>query len=310
MLGLFLTGCIGFYVPEGYEEVDTEAVIKEARIQDTIKHYVQGKSPMGYNYKSLEFGDVYVIKDEEIKKLDDLLEQKNYLPFKEDELGADYEKTEKNLQAKIDKQKAYLKENNIYPWYEVNHLYAFEHVISDSAIIHEFDFEVYPNYRVKDVHKKMGVSLDAKQYKFFKHFLNQEPVYKGSDWQWEEEMNSEFYAAAFSALENEEYYKDKLLLTIIDMTGYIKEKNNFDENDFAKIQLLKWEKQFLDVTPKTISISQLKSTIDTLEGNPVLTGYTMNHDFYTESIDDKRRFEFYFDLNYVILRVTEQKVNE
>lgn len=309
-ISLFLTGCVGFYMPEDYDQSYTEAAIKEERIHDSIEHYVQGKGPVGYNYKSLEFGELYVIKDDEIKKLDKLIEEKNQLPLKVDQYGSDYNKIEKELQEKIDKQKAYLKENKIYPWYEVNHLYAFENLINDSAIIYEFDFEMYPNYTVKDVHMKMTLTIDAKQYKTLKYFLDQKPVYDSEDWEWEQSKNREFYNAAFTALENETVYKDKLLLTLIRMTDYIKSRNDFDESDFAKKEILKWEKDNVSDQLKTISISQLKSDMDTVDNQVVLVGYHMEHEVYTESIKDKTRYDYYFDLNYVITRVTEEKLSE
>jgi DNA polymerase III delta prime subunit len=297
-------------VSEDYIPIDNKAALKEERVQDTLSAYIIERTPVGYSYSSLEFGDVYVIKDEEIKKLDKLIEEKNQLPLQKESLGDGYAAAEKEIQEKIDAQKKHLKDNNIYPWYEVNHLYAMESVVSDSALIYEFDFEIYPNYTVKDVHKKMGLSLDPKRYKYFKYFLDQKPVYKSGDWEWEETKNSEFYTAAFAALENEQDYKDKLLLTIIDMTKYIKEKNSFDENDFAKKQMLRWEKDNVQGQLKTISISKLKSSIDTLDGVAMLMGYYMNHDVYTDSIQDKTRFSYSFDLNYVITKVTEQKLGE
>ncbi|MCB9189666.1 MAG: hypothetical protein H6599_10355 [Flavobacteriales bacterium] len=299
---------MGFYVTEDTSGVEPEALKKEERVQDSIKAYIQLRTPSGYSYKSLEFGELYVIKDPEIKKLDHFIEELNYLPFKEEELGTGYEKAKKDLEDKITAQEEYLKKNKIYPWYEVNHLYALENVISDSAIVYEFDFEVYPNYKIKDVHRKMEVSLDAKRYKMLKYFLAESPVYETNDWQYNERMNSEFYSAALSALASETDYKDKLLITIIDMTQYIYEKDSFDENDFAKKQMLRWEKENLNEDLKTISMSQLNASIDTIEGSPIITGYSMTHDVYTESLDDKKRFNYYYDLNYVIVKVIEQKL--
>lgn len=297
-------------MPEDYDHSYSEGVVKEVKIHDSIKHYVQGKTPVGYNYRSLEFGELFVIKDRATERLDELIEEKNQLPLKAEQYGSEYEKVEKELDDKIEKQKAYLKENNIYPWYEVNHLYAFENLINDSAIINEFDFEVYPNYTVKDVHFKMSLSISPKQYKTLRYFLDQKPVYESEDWEWKERKNNEFYSAAFAALENESDYKDKLLLTLINMTDYIKKRNDFDESDFAKKEMLHWEKENVSEQLKTISISQLKSDIDTIDDKAILVGYHMDHEVYTSSIDDKTKFQYYFDLNYVITRVIEQKLSK
>lgn len=307
---LSLSGCLGFYVTEQYHIESSEAIEKEGKVQDTIESYVQGKSPTGYNYKSLEFGDLYVIKDEEIKKLDELIEEKNQLPLKAGQYGAKLDSVEKSLDDKIEKQKQHLKENNIYPWYEVNHLYAFENIVNDSAMIYEFDFEVYPNYEIKDVHKKLGVTLGPKRYKIFKYFLDQKPVYDSDDWAWQESKNSDFYAAAYAALDNEVNYKDKLLLTIIDMTQYIKSNNSFEENDFAKKQVLKWESENIQESLKTLNLSKLKNSIDTLDGEPILSGYLMTHDVFIDTPENKKKFKFYFDLNYVIIKVLEENKAE
>lgn len=308
LTGLFFTGCIGFYPPTDPSfEFNAKQDIKEQRIQDSIEKYILERTPPGYHYNSLEFGDLYVIKDAEIKKLDKLIEEMNYLPLEADKYSQEeFQKKEKKLQEDIDTQKQLLKEKKIYPWYEINHLYALENLINDSVLVYEFDFEIYPNYSVKDVHSKMSISMDAKRYKMLKFFLNQSPVYSTGDWMYNEKMNNEFYTAALAALGSETEYKDKLLLTIVDMTQYIYDRNEFDENDFAKKQMLRWEKENVQEQLKTISMSKLKSTIDTLDGQPVLTGYVMTHDVYTESIDNKKRFSFSFDLNYVITKVTEQ----
>ena len=53
-------------------------------MKDSIESYIQGRTPAGYHYNSLEFGELYVIKDEEIKKLDKLIEEMNYLPLQAD----------------------------------------------------------------------------------------------------------------------------------------------------------------------------------------------------------------------------------
>lgn len=304
---ILFQGCVGFYEPTDYNYDQKEAENKEERIQDSIENYLRFKMPSGFNYQPYDFGDVFVIKDPEIKKLDQLIETKNYLPLKAEQTGENIDAQMAEIEKKIEAQKTYLKENNIYPTYEVNHIYAMEHITSDSALINELDVELYPNYRVKDLHLKMSVMLNGARYKVFKSFINQDPVYDSGDWSWDSEKNSDFYTAAFAALENETDYKDKLLVTILDMSDYIKSHRSFDDNDFAKTQALRWEKEFLTEDYKTLRIDKLENTIDTMDQQPLLVGYSLLHEVYLEKPDSTHKFVFSFDLNYVITKVIEER---
>lgn len=303
-----LSSCVGFYTDTNYDAQGAKEEEKKERVIDSLKSYVSSKTPPGYSYKSFAFGELYVIKDEEIKKLENLIDQRNKLEYEEAKYGSEWEKVKSEADQKVTNQKKYLKENNIFPWYEINHLYSYENVVNDSALIYEFDFEIYPNYKVKDVHQKMMVPLSPKKYRTFQFFMEQKPVYDSEDWQWENRMNQEFYNAALTALDNETEYKNELLLTILDMTDFIKENNKFDENDFAKKQMFQWENLNMPNNYKTVKIIQLRDHIDTINGQPILTGYNLERQVYESSPDSLILLNYEFDLNYVIVRVTEEKI--
>lgn len=307
MTVVFLTGCVGFYEPTSYDYSASQDKERDEKVRDSVKHYLQSKTPIGFNYEPYEFGELLVEKSEEIKKLDQLIEQKNRLPLKADELGSSYDAKLKELDDKIKAQKEYLKSNNIYPVYKINHIYALENITSDSAMINELDLELYPNYSVKDVHLKMQVALNKARYKTFKYFIRQEPVYESDDWSWQNDKNNTFYSAAFEALNNEQDYKGRLLVTILDMTDYIKQHNDFDENDFAKEQVFIWESENLSTAYRTYQIGKLQNDIDTINSQPIMIGYELTHEVFETNPDSIHKFVYSFDLNYVITRVIESK---
>lgn len=79
---ILFQGCVGFYEPADYNYEQKEVENKEERIQDSIENYLRFKMPSGFNYQPYDFGDVFAIKDPEIKKLDQLIETKKLSSFK------------------------------------------------------------------------------------------------------------------------------------------------------------------------------------------------------------------------------------
>ena len=298
---LMLTGCLGNYPVVTSTTSNVEKKTKEEKVKESISNHLTTSFAEYGEYKNFQFGELFMYKPKEIKELDELISVKNNLPIKQ---NADLDNLDAELAAqdtKIEAKKLEIKEKKIYPWYEVNHIFAIIPKDGDSTTVYEYDFEVYPNYSIKDVHQKMILKLSPKEFKSFKRFFNQDPVYESEDYYWASNMNNTFYVQCFSAIENEDEYTGELIRTILKMSEYIRSNNEFKEGDFTLKLAKEWVFFHLKPALNIGEYSELTPVIETYEGKDIITGYEINHT-YSEA-EKENKITFYFDLNFVLIRI-------
>jgi len=287
-------------------------VNKPLKVKETIKKHVsnsfyQKGKPEGY-----QFGELYFFKPQEIKDLDQMIEEKNNLPHV---VGAYNDELEQKLEEqdkKIAKQKKKLKDENIFPWYEQNWIFSVR-FLNDSIQLYEYNFEVYPNYKIKDVKEQMSVHLTETELNTFEYFINQNPLFESdTDYRWANEMNAKIYDQLFSSLEAEKQHKSELLKTILNIVTYIQKNNSFDEKEYTKGFVINWEKKNLENYDDIVNLSYtpLEQTTTNIEGTDVLTGYQIKHSFVRSGSSDVKILTFSFDLNFVLLNAIETNKND
>lgn len=301
-VAVLFTSCLG-----NYPTINTttpSAKSKEESVKECVTNHIKKSFEGQGTYKNFKFGELYVLKPAEIIELDKLIDFKNQLPLKSAQYGDKLDSVTNAQDVKIAFKKQEIKDKNLFPWYEIDHIFSLVPNSGDSVILYEFNFEVFPNYTVKEVHQKMSVVLTKKEYKTFEYFFRQSPVYESDNYSWDYEMNNAFYAQCFAAIEAEEDNKADLIKTIIAMTDYIVLNNQFDEKDFTKQSVKNWEKDNLDSNYSFGSYDALTPVLVNVDGQEVIAGYEILH--HLKKQEEEVVLVFSFDLNFVLTTVLEK----
>lgn len=275
---------------------------KEEKVKEGVSNHVKSAFADFGAYKNIEYGELFLLKPKEVLELDEMIEVKNQLPLQREKYGEKLQSVIDSQDIKIAYKKQEIQDKHIYPWYEIDHLFAIMPPEMDTVTVYEYDFEVYPNYTIKEAHQKLAVKLSKEEFKTFETFINKEPIYESQDYNWAYEMNTKFYNQCIAALEEEEEYKGELLKTILKMIDYISIHNEFDEKDFTLKTVKKWEEKNVENPMGEGKYEELKPLISNVDGSEVIFGYQIIHQFNDTSIAP---FIFVFDLNFVLISVKQ-----
>ncbi len=306
LLGIVLNSCLGY--ASAYENSTKESSpSKEDKVKKAISDHILKVFSEKGAYKNYLYGELFVLKPKEILELDQLIDEKNKLPLRTDELGKKYDSVMQAQEVKIAFKKQEIKDNKIYPWYEISHLFAIVPLKKeDSVSVYELDFEIYPNYTIKDVHQKMLLLLSNDEYLVFKAFMNQDPLYQTNNYSYDYDMNNAFYSQSIAAIESEEDYKGELIRTILDIMIYIKKNNAFDEDAFMLEKVIRSEPKFINPEYKVVDYSKPSPILSQIDNNEVITGYEIKVNCKDEINDGNFVYLFQFDLNFVLTSVTRE----
>jgi hypothetical protein len=278
---------------------------KQETIQLNISNYTTSKFIEKGTYKSFQFGELFVTKPAEIKQLDDLIEIRNTLPLMEEHYGDKLDSIITKQDALIEAKKSEIKTKNIYPIYEMSHLFSIS-VSKDLFEIYEFDYSLYPNYTVKDVKQLMFLELTNKEYQLFLHLSNQRPLFTSNP-----SLDPIFYTQFFTALDAEKNFKPELLKNILKIIEYILRKDNFDEMDFCQSIAKDWVfNNPIYIEPKTDGFSKnelIQILVSDTNNFQKLVGYNLTYLFTVKEKEARvqKKLDFDFDLNFLLTRVRQ-----
>jgi hypothetical protein len=295
-------GCLGNYPVSTSTTSNVTKISKEDKVKEGVSNHVKTSFAKIGAYKNVQFGELFLLKPKEILELDEMIEIKNQLPLQREIYGDNLQNVIDSQDIKIAYKKQEIQDKHIYPWYEINHLFAIVPVEKDSVGVYEYDFEVYPNYTIREAHQKLAVQLSKTQFKTFEKFMNKTPVYESEDYNWAYEMNSKFYTQCLAALEEENDYKDELLKTILNMMNYITVHNEFNEKDFALKVAKKWELLNMNTSLDDGEYSELSPLLSSIDDVEVISGYQIVRKFNDSTKDP---YIFIFDLNFVLISVKQ-----
>jgi hypothetical protein len=299
LLVTHLAGCMMHYGPTDFEAAKPS---KEQQIRTSISDYTKKSLQERGQYRGFLYGELYVTKTKEIIELDELIDRRNILPTLEDQYGNRLDSAIAAQDHLIALKKQEIKEKNLYPLYEISHLFSV--MLNEKEFeIYEFDFNLYPNYTIKDVKQLMVVQLDAAKYRQFVHLMEQRPLTDNY------QIDVAYYTQFFTALENEKVFKAELLVNILQVMEFILKHGNFDQHAFCRQLAEDWMKKNANYASyKSLGFKpqELQPVLTKVEGQgEYITGYNLTHQFQfiqdNAIIDSELKFEF--DLNFLLIRV-------
>ena len=167
ILLLLFTGCLGNYPIATSTPSNVVNKSKEEKVKEGVSNHVKTSFANLGAYKNIQFGELFMLKPKEILELDEMIEVKNQLPLEQEKYGDKLEEVIEAQEVKIAYKKQEIQDKHIYPWYELNHLFAIIPAEKDSIGVYEYDFEVYPNYTIKEAHQKLSLQLSKAEFKTF-----------------------------------------------------------------------------------------------------------------------------------------------
>lgn len=271
---------------------------EENTYEDSISSYLTRMHKD--NYQGYTFGSLFVNKPTEVKELEQLYETRNSLPSMRDVYGDRLDSMIIATDTLIAQKKREIKENKVYPTYELNHLYTID---KDSSYrVQEATFHFYPNKTILDVRSIFYENLDKEEKELFAHFIQQKPLITRD---YSTLLNESIYENMNNALDFEpKETKGELLKTTLQRVKFYLVNNGFDADVFTNGSIVMKLKLDYNVD-KPIRMSVLKELTEKHDDLPAekIIGYSKFCEFQkTDSLGTLINSAIYceFDNNYVL----------
>ena len=311
---LLFTGCVGFFktmeTPANSEVTKT----KQQKAEDAVEAKIIESFGENGVYKGFKFGELFTLKPKEIVELDQLYELCRELPSLKDNYPNNLDQMIAANDSAIITKKQELRDKKIFVTYELTHIYKITSE-KNGIQLYECKFLLFPNYKVKDVKIMLSTDLSNKEDELFYYFIMQYPLYELENTYTTNQKNKKTYAQLNKALESETENKARLLKTILSICKHIRINNDFNETKLSQSLAKEWILKNPNYSEgyKSSTFSDLLPVDKTMlddnnEEIKIPLGYRLHHQFEHKTKDKKlmrRNFQFQFDLNFVIIDVTE-----
>lgn len=300
----FLQSCLNNYSTQVSSSNKVVKPSSQEIAEDSVIQYIKRSFIKDGKYENVNFGELIANKPKEILVLDSLYAVKRKLPFEKNEYGKLLPDVIASNDSAIAFQKKKIHQAKIYHTFEINHL--FKVIKNDSDItLYETKFILFPNYQIKDLNTSLKLQLTNKEDELFDYFIRRYPLYQLEDYNKSRELNRETYDNLFETLENEKEDKETLLITILNITKYIRQNNNFDQISYIKHAAEKWVENKLNLqdyqSVKFSPVEEIKNEQD------ATIGFKTFH-LYKCVIDDvpvEKTLYFEFNANLVLVGAME-----
>ena len=311
---LLFTGCVGFFktmeTPANSEVTKT----KQQKAEDAVEAKIIESFGENGVYKGFKFGELFTLKPKEIVELDQLYELRRELPSLKDNYPNNLDQMIAANDSAIITKKQELRDKKIFVTYELTHIYKITSE-KNGIQLYECKFLLFPNYKVKDVKIMLSTDLSNKEDELFYYFIMQYPLYELENTYTTNQKNKKTYAQLNKALESETENKARLLKTILSICKHIRINNDFNETKLSQSLAKEWILKNPNYSEgyKSSTFSDLLPVDKTMldDNNEEIKtplGYRLHNQFEHKTKDKKlmrRNFQFQFDLNFVIIDVTE-----
>ncbi len=291
-----LSACVLLTTPPAKELPDSKKELTP-NVEEAVTTYITDN--LIGEYTPYSFGELKIIKPPLFQQLDSLYLVRINLKRQKAILKEQYDSLLVDVNTKIDTTKQEINRQKVFHHYEIEHIYLLDN--NDRLTLFDNIFEVLPNYKVNDIHNKMTTTISTEEKKLFEEYLARAPLFESYNYAKDERLNKLTYDKFEQALANDSLHKDKLLHTILYSMKYIKENNEFNQqeimNHFAKDWLAK-----NNFNPTNYKLSNYKYILK--DGNPI--GYIISAE---SKNSHQASFSFYFDHNLVLESIAKSKGN-
>ncbi len=296
--GSFLTSfsaCVLLTTPPATKLPDNKDQLTP-KVEQAVENYITNE--LQGEYLPYSFGELKIIKPPIFQQLDSLYLVRINLKRQKAVLKNQYDSLLLDVNSKIDTTKQEINHQKAYHHYEIEHIYLLTN--NKQQKLYDNVFVVLPNYKVSDIHSKMATQITPEEKHLFEDYLARTPLFESFNYARDERLNNLTYDKFEKALENDTIHKDQLLHTILYSMEYIKEHNEFDQQEIMNHYAKKWltENGF---NPNEYLFGNYKYV--TKDKKPI--GYVISATNKNENLIDKN-FDFFFDLNMVLESVAKK----
>lgn len=278
LLGLFLLGQFSF-------NVVAQNSTPQTRAEQSVIDYLNTKFPEDeYTVHNYEFGNLMKITPAEIVEVEKLKKEAADVYIfdpKRDSIMEVYDSL-------IKKQVTYIKENKIFPHYELNHFFTIKKDFEETKL-YESTFSLYPDGKIMDINNHLTYDLLESEYDAYYTYYLKEPLFKN------EENDKKTYAYLTSLYENEKQDKHAVMRTILAVVYTMSDLGAYDTIAVSRAQTIKWliENGLTDFN--TLTFSNVSPINDSGIIKPL--GYNIKVRLNGEN---PKAFYVEFDYDYVI----------
>ena len=280
------------------------------RIKLSIKEHIINQFKNKGNYNELNYGELTTIKPLEIQELDKLITLKNQLPSMKKNYGTKLDSIITLNDSNIVRQKREIRVKKIFHYYKINHLFT----ISYKGIntLYEFDFFLYPNYKIKDVSFKIKTEITPTEKINLIYFIKNQPLIEHDNQSNQNHINNKMHKQLSDALINAGDNKDVMLHQVLKLVKFIRKHNKFDADVFCASQLKEWvltnepyKQDYRSGLFTRLKETEKKSTTDSSSTNTIMYHKLSYQNNTSQKTNCALSFEF--DANYLIIEIKEYK---
>jgi len=277
-IAFFSTSCFVFQDTEQIQKTEQENqyALKKKRAQDSVSNYIKRFTLPSETYFAYDFSELYELKPKEILEYEELVKQKKRLPLLENTYHNQIEAKERELDSLIAIKKKYIKTNRIYASIEIGHIYALKS--TDSTIVTEQIFNLYPNFIVRDYTIKYNLKLSKKELSAYERYINRKPLFMSYNQLDDERIDHDFYTNLSTELDKRED-KNSFLKHILILVDLIHQKGTLSVDFVAENIALNYLKIYSKNDALTINKKELVSS--PTEGKSNDNKFEYQYTYYT-----------------------------
>jgi hypothetical protein len=257
--------------------------------EENVQAYVQKKFGENAVYKLYNFGNLFRLKKQDIRDLDELIELRKLVPSMKDNYGAKTDSIAAAYDTLIAQKKRLIaSKDGEFPDYIISHIFSIKTKKDGSGTVYECDFILNDKLEVKDLRIKLAAELAKDDFDWFYYFFQKYPIFNSGNYDADVEQSNQVFDYYNTRLAQLKEGKEEFLVTALRVTRIINKTKKFDPDiicGFLVMKRIDEEKICENYRPIKFSPSE-EIRVKTSTGDSLI-GYKIFHKFECTGSDSK-----------------------
>ncbi|HLP13557.1 MAG TPA: hypothetical protein VK177_16595 [Flavobacteriales bacterium] len=208
--------------------------------EENVEAYVRKKFGADASYKLYNFGNLFKLKKQEVKELDELIELRKLVPSMKDHYGAKTDSVAAAYDTLIaQKQRAIAASGKGLPDYIISHIFSIKTKKDGSGTVYECDFILNDKLEVKDLRIKLAAELAKDDFDWFYYFFQKYPIFNSGNYDADVAQSNQVFDYYNARLARLKEGKEEFLVTALRVTRIINKTKKYDPDIICGFLVMK-----------------------------------------------------------------------
>lgn len=256
--------------------------------EDNVEAYVKNKFGAETAYKIYNFGQLFRLKKNEQKQLDDLKELRALVPSMQENYGSKTDSVLHHYDTLIARKEREIVQKGIKSDYIISHVFTIKKNKASDGTVYEGDFILDDQLKVKDFRIDMAADLAKDDFDWFYYFFQKFPIFHTDNYDHDVDMSNSIYDYYNARLAGLNVNKEEFLLTALRVTRVINKSKKYDKNIIAGFVIMKrLEERNVCDNYKPVVFTPAEEIMVKRADKDSLIGYKVFHKFECTGADGK-----------------------